>query len=120
MPSPNNAFPNYALDPPLLLFIIYMLCNTLENYRWPLYYLNEHKIFLVSELGSGQFGIVWLAEAVGISAFNPRDILREREGGRRFSLFHRTAKRNSYVYCKQVTNVAVKKLKGLTTYKIQR
>ena len=67
----------------------------------------------VSELGCGQFGIVWLAEAVGILAFNPRDILREREGGRRFSLFNRRAKRNSYVFCKEVTNVAVKKLKGL-------
>ena len=95
-----------------------MLCDTLENYRWPQYNLNEHKLLLVSELGSGQFGIVWLAEAVGISAFNPRDILRKREGGRRFSLFPRTAKRNSYVYCKQVTNVAVKKLKGFPIHKL--
>ena len=70
--------------------------------------------FSVRELGSGQFGVVWLAEAVGIAAFNPRDVLRERTGGLRFSLFNRTAKRNSYVFCKQVTKVAVKKLKGMT------
>ena len=66
----------------------------------------------MSELGSGNFGAVWLAEATGIAAFHPRDILKEKEGGRRFSFFNRTAKRNSYVYCKEITKVAVKKLKG--------
>ena len=71
-----------------------------------------HIILLVSELGSGQFGIVWLAEAVGISAFHPRDILKQREGGPRFSFLWRKAKRNSYLRCKTVTNVAVKSIKG--------
>lgn len=66
----------------------------------------------MSEVGSGHFGTVWLAEAIGIAEFHPRDILREKEGGRRFFFFNRMAKRNSYVYCKQVTKVAVKKLKG--------
>ena len=69
--------------------------------------------FLVRELGSGEFGVVWLAEATGISAFHPRDILKERESRRRFSFFSRMSKRNSYVYCKEVTKVAVKRLKGL-------
>ena len=73
----------------------------------------------MKELGSGQFGVVWLAEAIGISAFHPRDVLKEKEGGRRFSFFSRTTKRNSYVYCKDITKVAVKKLKGLLFTKIR-
>jgi hypothetical protein len=75
---------------------------------------NNLKYFSVSELDTGQFGIVWLAEAIGISAFHPRDMLREREGGRRFCLFNRTTKReDSYAFCKDVTQVAVKTIKGL-------
>ena len=71
--------------------------------------------FVVSELGSGQFGMVWLADAIGISAFRPRDMLKERAGGRGLSsLFDRTAKRNNYIYCKEITQVAVKTVKGLT------
>ena len=50
---------------------------------------------------------------MGISAFHPRDILKEKESRRRFSLFNRTGKRNSYVDCKEVTKVAVKGVKGL-------
>jgi hypothetical protein len=73
---------------------------------------NNLKYFSASELGSGQFGIVWLADAIGISAFHPRDMLRDRESGRRFSLFNRTTKRNSYVFCTEVTQVAVKTTKG--------
>ncbi|XP_028408446.1 platelet-derived growth factor receptor alpha-like [Dendronephthya gigantea] len=72
----------------------------------------REKISFLSELGSGEFGVVWLAEATGISAFHPRDILKERESRRRFSLFSRTSKRNNYVYCKKLTKVAVKRLKG--------
>ena len=71
------------------------------------------RIFLVTELGSGEFGVVWLAEAMGISAFHPRNILKEREGRRSFSLFNRTSKRNSYVFSKEVTEVAIKRIKGL-------
>jgi hypothetical protein len=69
---------------------------------------------LVSELGSGEFGVVWLAEAIGISAFRPRDILKERKSRRRFSFFNRMTKTSSYVYCKEVTKVAVKRIKGLS------
>ena len=69
---------------------------------------------LVRELGSGEFGVVWLAEAIGISAFHPRAILKERESRRPFSIFNRMAKRNSYVDCKEVTKVAVKRIKGLS------
>ena len=70
--------------------------------------------FLVNELGSGQFGRVWLAEAVGISAFHPRDMLQERESGGRFSFLWRKVERNSYLHCTDVTNVAIKSIKGLT------
>ena len=68
---------------------------------------------IVKELGSGQFGVVWLAEAIGISAFHPRDVLKEKERRRRFSFLFWAKKRKSYVNCKEVTKVAVKKLKGL-------
>ena len=68
----------------------------------------------VRELGSGEFGVVWLAEAVGISAFRPRDVLKEKEGRRRFSFFNRMTKRSSYVYCEEITKVAVKRIKGLS------
>ncbi|CAB3981076.1 vascular endothelial growth factor receptor 2-like [Paramuricea clavata] len=71
----------------------------------------RERISFARELGSGQFGIVWLADAIGISAFHPRDMLRDREGGRRFPFFNRTTKRNSYVFCKEVTQVAVKTMK---------
>jgi hypothetical protein len=58
--------------------------------------------------------MVWLADAIGISAFRPRDMLKERAGGRGLSsLFDRTAKRNNYIYCKEITQVAVKTVKGL-------
>ncbi|XP_046853276.1 mast/stem cell growth factor receptor kita-like isoform X2 [Xenia sp. Carnegie-2017] len=71
----------------------------------------RERIKFINELGSGEFGVVWLAEAVGISAFRPRDILREKGSRRRFSFFNRMVKRNSYVYSREVTKVAVKKIK---------
>ena len=61
----------------------------------------------------GEFGCVWLAEAIGISGFRPRDILKQRSNRRRLSMFLRSFRRNNYVYCKEVTTIAVKKLKGL-------
>ena len=76
-------------------------------------FYSSNIFLLVNELGSGEFGIVWLAEAVGISAFHPRDMLKQKESRSRFSIFNRFEKRNSYVYCKEVTKVAVKGLKGL-------
>ena len=74
--------------------------------------------YAVNELGSGEFGVVWLAEAIGISAFRPRDILREKGSRRRFSFFNRMVKRNSYVYSREVTKVAVKKIKGFAVINI--
>ncbi|XP_046854041.1 vascular endothelial growth factor receptor 1-like [Xenia sp. Carnegie-2017] len=71
----------------------------------------RERIKFINELGSGEFGVVWLAEAIGISAFRPRDILREKGSRRRFSFFNRMVKRNSYVYSREVTKVAVKKIK---------
>ena len=68
---------------------------------------------IVSELGCGEFGFVWLAEATGISAFHPREILREREGGQKFSSFWRNVIKTNYINSRQVTRVAVKGLKGL-------
>ena len=55
-----------------------------------------------------------MAEAVGISAFQPREMLKERAGGGRFSFFWRKAKKNILLRSRQVTNVAVKSIKGLT------
>ena len=74
---------------------------------------NTSYTFSVNELDSGQFGVVLLGEAVGISAFRPRDILKERQGGGRLSFFWRKAKRKSYLHSKEITNVAVKCIKGL-------
>ncbi|CAB4005680.1 vascular endothelial growth factor receptor 2-like, partial [Paramuricea clavata] len=71
----------------------------------------RERISFISELGSGEFGVVWLAEAMGISAFRPRDILKGRKSRRRFSFFNRMTKTSSYVYCKEVTKVAVKRIK---------
>ena len=76
-------------------------------------YSNPYTI-LVNELGIGQFGLVWLAEAVGISAFHPRDMLKERQSAGRFSFLRGKAKRDHYLRCKDVTNVAIKCVKGLT------
>ncbi|XP_046852604.1 fibroblast growth factor receptor 1-like isoform X2 [Xenia sp. Carnegie-2017] len=73
----------------------------------------RERITFINELGSGEFGVVWLAEAVGISAFHPRDILREKGSRRRFPFINRMVKRNSYVYSREVTKVAVKKTKDV-------
>lgn len=53
-----------------------------------------------------------MAEAVGISAFRPRDMIKEREGGGRFSFTWHKAKRDKYLRGKEVTHVAVKCIKG--------
>ena len=54
-----------------------------------IYLLITLMFYVVNKPGSGEFGVVWLAEAVGISSFHPRDILREKENQRRFSSFKR-------------------------------
>ncbi|XP_028411444.1 fibroblast growth factor receptor 3-like [Dendronephthya gigantea] len=72
----------------------------------------RERVKFVRELGAGQFGVVWLAEATGISSFHPREILREKEGRTRFFFFNHMMRRNSYVCCKKITNVAVKTVKA--------
>ena len=79
----------------------------------PIFLFVNRNAFSVNELGSGEFGLVWLAEAVGISAFHPRDMLKERESGGRLSFLLRKRKRNRYLNCTTVTNVAIKNVKGL-------
>lgn len=63
----------------------------------------------VKPLGSGAFGQVFLAHAVGIVAFDPRGSTK-RKSGRRRSRFGSTSR--PYVNDKRVTAVAVKSLKG--------
>jgi hypothetical protein len=60
-------------------------------------------------IGSGAFGQVFVADAVGIVAFDPRSSLKGR-GARRRSRFGST--RSPYYNNKQVTVVACKGLKG--------
>lgn len=68
----------------------------------------RERLVLGRPLGSGQFGQVYLAEAVGIVAFDPRGSVK-RKSGRRRSRFG--SNRNPYVGNKQVSKVAVKLLK---------
>ena len=49
---------------------------------------------------------------MGISAFRPRDMLTEREGRGRLSFLWRKAKRNNHLRGRELTNVAVKCIKG--------
>ncbi len=65
-------------------------------------------------LGKGEFGSVWLAHASGITEFRPRDILKQKVNRTRLSVLIRTlrSRNNNYVGGKEVTAVAVKKLKG--------
>ena len=66
-------------------------------------------LLTVRPLGSGAFGQVFLAHAVGIVAFDPRGSTK-RKSGRRRSRFGSTSR--PYVNDKRVTEVAVKSLKG--------
>ena len=63
----------------------------------------------VKPLGSGAFGQVFLAQATGIVAFDPRGSTK-RKPGRRRSRFGSTSR--PYYNDKRVTAVAVKSLKG--------
>ena len=63
----------------------------------------------VRPLGSGAFGQVFLAQATGIVAFDPRGSTK-RKSGRRRSRFGSTSR--PYYNDKRVTAVAVKSLKG--------
>ncbi|CAB4006861.1 vascular endothelial growth factor receptor 2-like, partial [Paramuricea clavata] len=69
------------------------------------------------ELGCGAFGKVFLADAMGIVAFDPRGSTKRRPSRRRFG---GSIRRNHYVNNNKMTKVAVKTLKedsGETEYK---
>ena len=68
-----------------------------------------NNFFTAKPLGSGAFGQVFLAQATGIVAFDPRGSTK-RKPGRRRSRFGSTSR--PYYNDKRVTAVAVKSLKG--------
>ncbi|PFX33391.1 Fibroblast growth factor receptor 2 [Stylophora pistillata] len=72
----------------------------------------RERLEIVRPLGSGAFGQVFLAHAVGIVAFDPRGSTK-RKSGRRRSRFGSTSR--PYVNDKRVTEVAVKSLKDSAT-----
>ena len=91
-------------------------CETSLNRKktWHLHTITTIDLLLtfsltVKPLGSGAFGQVFLAHAVGIVAFDPRGSTK-RKSGRRRSRFGSTSR--PYVNDKRVTAVAVKSLKG--------
>jgi serine/threonine protein kinase len=67
--------------------------------------------FIARELGSGAFGKVFLADAMGILAFDPRGSTCKRRSSRR--RFGGSVRRNHYFNNNQMTKVAVKTLKGI-------
>jgi hypothetical protein len=66
--------------------------------------------FAARELGCGAFGKVYLADAMGIVAFDPRGSTKRRPSRRRFG---GSVRRNHYVNNNKMTKVAVKILKGI-------
>lgn len=70
-------------------------------------------LFIARELGSGAFGKVYLADALGIVAFDPRGSTKRRSSRRRFGGSGRRS--NHYVNNNKMTKVAVKTLKGTLT-----
>ena len=89
-------------------------CNDLPydpDFEFP-----EDKLILGEELGSGAFGKVIKAEAIGIDDFSPRD-KSPVKGGPRLSLLRRYVNRSKTYHDSRVspskrTTVAVKTLKG--------
>ena len=67
--------------------------------------------FTARELGCGAFGKVFLADALGIVAFDPRGSTNKRRSSRR--RFGGSVRRNHYVNNNKMTKVAVKILKGI-------
>ena len=61
--------------------------------------------FTARELGCNAFGKVFLADAMGIVAFDPRGSTKRRFGG--------CVRRNHYLNNNKMTKVAVKTLKGI-------
>ena len=69
-------------------------------------------LFLLGEnIGRGAFGCVWLAEAVGLSKFQPRKVIEEKSKRNRLSIL-RNRKRYRYLYCPLKSKAAVKMLNG--------
>ena len=74
----------------------------------------------VDRLGSGAFGDVYLAEAVGIVCFEPRERISLKQRpllSRKRSRSGSTSSRSGSSYRRLVTKVAVKKLKGIVEEK---
>ncbi len=65
--------------------------------------------FTARELGCGAFGKVFLADALGIVAFNPRRSTKRRSRRR----FGGSVRLTHYVTNNKMTKVAVKTLKGI-------
>ncbi|KAK2563242.1 Vascular endothelial growth factor receptor 2 [Acropora cervicornis] len=107
----NELFPKYSgepqLDPDRSIF---EQCNSLPYD--PIWEFPEKRLTLGEPLGSGFFGQVIKAEAIGITDFNPRNKRREKVQ-RRSILFRRYGSSKRYLEAKlPKTTVAVKTLKG--------
>ena len=83
-----------------------------------MYHLNTRLLVFVGEdIGNGAFGRVCLAEAFGISVFNPRKVWKDKSKQNFWSVFrNRNRKRYSYLDCTLKSKVAVKMLKGIVYY----
>ncbi|XP_028411423.1 fibroblast growth factor receptor 4-like [Dendronephthya gigantea] len=86
--------------------------ETIPSPFFPEWEFPREKIKFVRQLGAGQFGVVWLAEATGISLFHPRETLREKQGKKMFFFFNRTRRKANFTNCKEINNVAVKQVKA--------
>ena len=75
------------------------------------------KFFAARELGSGAFGKVFLADAMGIVAFDPRGSTKRKSTRRRFG---GSVRRNHSVNNNKMAKVAVKTLKGIFSLTMQK
>lgn len=110
----NELFPKYSgepqIDPDRSIF---EQCSSLPYD--PIWEFPEKRLTLGEPLGSGFFGQVIKAEAIGITDFNPRNKRREKVQ-RRSILFRRYGSSKRYLEAKlPKTTVAVKTLKANAT-----
>lgn len=66
-------------------------------------------IILVKPIGSGAFGEVFMATALGIDAFDPRSSVKKKSNRIRFFL---RSNKKLFLSATKETSVAVKRLKG--------